>query len=579
MGNCVSSNPNAGVASSSSQNLQKVEQKKAEGPEALPTQKSRVKSDTEALSTQKSRLKSDSKKVSGHDDSSSARAAGSSTIARGKSISSAGPSAAKPRKSQVVIGPVLNRPMDDVKNYYTIGKELGRGQFGVTHLCTEKATGKLYACKSISKRKLTNKDDIEDVRREVQIMHHLAGQPNVVEMKGAFEDKQSVNLVMELCAGGELFDRIIARGHYSEKAAAAACRTIVQVIHTCHTMGVIHRDLKPENFLLQSKSDDSPLKATDFGLSVFFKPGDVFKDIVGSAYYVAPEVLRRHYGPEADIWSAGVILYILLSGVPPFWADTEQGIFDAILKGKIDFHEDPWPSISAGAVDLVKKMLRHDPKERLTAAEVLSHPWIRIDGEASDKPLDNAVLGRMKQFRAMNKLKKLALKVIAESLSEEEIMGLKQMFKSMDTDNSGSITFEELKIGLAKQGSKLAEHEVRQLMDAADVDGNGTIDYMEFITATVHMNKMEREDKLFTAFQYFDKDNSGYITVQELEEALNKHNMGDPETIKDIIAEVDTDHDGNINYEEFVAMMKKNTPDTNANRHTEKAIVGPPKNT
>ncbi|KAH7297073.1 hypothetical protein KP509_26G052000 [Ceratopteris richardii] len=214
-------------------------------------------------------------------------------------------------------------------------------------------------------------------------------------MKGAFADKHSVNLVMELCEGGELFDRIIARRHYSEKATAEACRTIVQVIHTCHTMGV-HRDLKPENFLLQSKSDDSPLKATDFGPSAFFNPGDVFKDIVGSAYYVAPEVLRRHYGPETDIWSTGVILYILLSGVPPFWADTEQGNFYAILTGKIDFHGDPCPSISAGAVDLVKKMLSHDPKERLIAAKVLSRTWIRIDGEASDKPLDHAVLGRMK---------------------------------------------------------------------------------------------------------------------------------------------------------------------------------------
>eukprot|EP00250_Pteridium_aquilinum_P034259 c7311_g1_i1 orf=634-1257(+) len=148
------------------------------------------------------------------------------------------------------IGPVLNRPMEDVRNHYNLGKELGRGQFGVTHLCTDKTTGALYACKSIAKRKLTNKDDIEDVRREVQIMHHLAGQPNVVELKGAYEDKQAVHLVMELCAGGELFDRIIAKGHYTEKAAAAACRTIVEVVQTCHSLGVMHRDLKPENFLL-----------------------------------------------------------------------------------------------------------------------------------------------------------------------------------------------------------------------------------------------------------------------------------------------------------------------------------------
>ncbi|KAK4419634.1 Calcium-dependent protein kinase [Sesamum alatum] len=470
----------------------------------------------------------------------------------------------KPGKP-VPVGPVLGRPMEDVRATYTMGKELGRGQFGVTHLCTHKHTGEQFACKTIAKRKLANKEDIEDVRREVQIMHHLTGQPNVVELKGAFEDKHSVHLVMELCAGGELFDRIIARGHYTERAAASLLRTIVQIVHTCHSMGVIHRDLKPENFLLLNKDENSPLKATDFGLSVFYKEGDVFKDIVGSAYYIAPEVLKRRYGPEIDIWSIGVMLYILLSGVPPFWAESENGIFNAILRGHVDFSGDPWPSISNGAKDLVRKMLHTDPKQRLTAFQVLNHPWIKEDGEAPDIPLDNAVLNRLKQFRAMNQFKKVALRVIAGCLSEEEIMGLKEMFKGMDSDNSGTITLEELKQGLAKQGTKLSEYEVKQLMEAADADGNGTIDYEEFITATMHMNRMDKEEHLYTAFQYFDKDKSGYITVEELEQALREFGMDDGKDIKDIISEVDADNDGRINYDEFAAMMRKGNPDTAAN--------------
>ncbi|KAK4758172.1 hypothetical protein SAY87_019473 [Trapa incisa] len=455
------------------------------------------------------------------------------------------------------IGPVLGRPMEDVKTIYTIGKELGRGQFGVTHRCTHKATGEQYACKTIAKRKLVNKEDIEDVRREVQIMHHLTGQPNIVELKGAYEDKHSVHLVMELCAGGELFDRIISKGHYTERAAASLLRTIVQIVHTCHSMGVMHRDLKPENFLLLNKDENSPLKATDFGLSVFFKQGDLFKDIVGSAYYIAPEVLKRRYGPEVDIWSVGVMLYILLCGVPPFWAESENGIFNAILRGHIDFTSDPWLSISPGAKDLVRKMLNTDPKQRLTAFQVLNHPWIKEDGEAPDTPLDNAVLNRLKQFRAMNNFKKAALRVISGCLSEEELMGLKEMFRGMDTDNSGTITLEELKQGLSKQGTKLSEYEVKQLMEAADADGNGTIDYNEFITATMHMNRMDREDHLYTAFQYFDKDNSGYITNEELEQALREFGMLEGRDIKEILSEVDSDNDGRINYDEFVAMMRK----------------------
>ncbi|XP_074567790.1 calcium-dependent protein kinase 15-like [Curcuma longa] len=422
-----------------------------------------------------------------------------------------------PRPIACNVGRVLGRPMEDVRASYTFGRELGRGQFGITYLVTHRETGQQFACKSIAARKLIRQDDLEDVRREIQIMHHLTGHRNIAELKGVHEDRHSVNLVMELCEGGELFDRIIAKGHYSERA------------------GVMHRDLKPENFLFLNKREDSPLKATDFGLSVFFKPGEVFKDLVGSSYYVAPEVLRRHYGAAADIWCVGVILCFLLSGVPPFWAENEDGIFDAILLGHIDFSSDPWSSISNGAKELVKKMLRQDPKERLTAAEILNHPWMKGDG-APDKPLDLTVLNRMKQFWAMNKLKKVALKVIAESLSEDEIIGLKEIFKSIDTDNSGTITFEELKSGLPKLGNlgiKISEPEVRQLMEAADVDGNGTIDYIEFITATMHMNRMEKEDHLYKAFEYFDEDKSGYITVEELEQALKKYNMGDEKTIKE----------------------------------------------
>ncbi|CAN0847951.1 Calcium-dependent protein kinase 29 [Linum grandiflorum] len=460
-----------------------------------------------------------------------------------------------PSSSQ--IGPILGKPYVDVSSVYDLAKELGRGQFGITYLCTEKSTGRNYACKSISRRKLVTKKDIEDVRREILILQHLTGQPNIVEFKGAYEDKDNLHLVMELCSGGELFDRIIAKGSYSEKEAAKVIRQIVNVVHVCHFMGVMHRDLKPENFLLASQDPDAPIKATDFGLSVFIEEGKVYKELVGSAYYVAPEVLKRSYGKEIDVWSAGVILYILLSGVPPFWADTERGIFNSILESNLDLQTLPWPKISDSAKDLIKKMLARDPRKRITAAQALEHPWLKEGGNASDKPIDSAVLIRMKQLRAMNKMKKLALKVIAENLPEEEIKGLKQMFKNMDTDGSGTITYEELKAGLHRLGSKLSEAEIRQLMDAADVDKNGTIDYVEFVTATMHRHRLEKEEHLFQAFQYFDKDNSGFITRDELRHAMSQYGMGDEATIDEVIDDVDTDKDGRINYEEFVAMMRK----------------------
>ncbi|KAL3638064.1 Calcium-dependent protein kinase 13 [Castilleja foliolosa] len=246
---------------------------------------------------------------------------------------------------------------ENIEDRYLIDRELGRGEFGVTYLCIDRGTKEMLACKSISKRKLRTAVDVEDVRREVAIMKHLPNNPSIVSFTEACEDENAVHLVMELCEGGELFDRIVARGHYTERAAAAVMKTIVEVVQLCHKQGVIHRDLKPENFLFANKKENSPLKAIDFGLSIFFKPGERFSEIVGSPYYMAPEVLKRNYGPEIDIWSAGVILYILLCGVPPFWAESEQGVAQAIIRGKIDFEREPWPSISDSSKSLVRQML------------------------------------------------------------------------------------------------------------------------------------------------------------------------------------------------------------------------------
>ncbi|GMH04641.1 hypothetical protein Nepgr_006481 [Nepenthes gracilis] len=472
------------------------------------------------------------------------------------------PSSIPARSSSTLeIGPILGEPFVDIASIYDLKKELGRGQFGITYLCAEKSTGLQFACKSISRLKLSRRKDIEDVRREIMILQYLSGQPNIVEFKGAYEDRNNLYVVMELCSGGELFDRIEAKGNYSEKEAAVIFRQIVNVVHVCHFMGVMHRDLKPENFLMVSPADDSPLKIIDFGLSVFIEEGKTYKELVGSAYYVAPEVLHRYYGKEVDVWSAGVILYILLSGVPPFWAETERGIFEEILQGNLDLQSSPWPSVSLAAKDLIQKMLTKEPMKRITAVQALEHPWLKEGGAASEKPIDSAVLIRMKQFRAMNKFKKLALKVMAENLSEEEIKGVREMFNNIDTDRSGTITLEELKTGLARLGSKLSEDEIQELMDAADVDKNGIIDYTEFITATMHRHKLEKEENLFKAFQFFDKDGNGFITRDELRQALAQNGMADEATIDEIINDVDTNKDGIINYEEFVNMMRKGTTD------------------
>ncbi|KAJ8553857.1 hypothetical protein K7X08_024535 [Anisodus acutangulus] len=458
-------------------------------------------------------------------------------------------------------------PKIRISDKYILGRELGRGEFGVTYLCTDRETQEALACKSISKKKLRTDVDIEDVRREVTIMSSLPDHPNIVKLRATYEDNEAVHLVMELCEGGELFDRIVARGHYSERAAAGVARTVAEVVRTCHANGVMHRDLKPENFLFANKKEHSALKAIDFGLSVFFKPGERFSEIVGSPYYMAPEVLKRNYGPEVDIWSAGVILYILLCGVPPFWAETEQGVALAILRGVTDFKREPWPQVSEKAKSLVRQMLEPDPKKRLTAQQVLDHPWIQNAKKASNVPLGDIVRTRLKQFSIMNRFKKKALRVIAEHLKLEEIEVIREMFALMDSDGDGKITYDELKAGLKKVGSQLAEAEMKLLMDVADVDGNGVLDYGEFVAVIIHLQRMENDEHFRRAFMFFDKDGSGYIELDELREALAAESGAcDTDVLNEIMREVDSDKDGQISYEEFVAMMKAGTDWRKASR-------------
>nr|CAB3458360.1 unnamed protein product [Digitaria exilis] len=412
---------------------------------------------------------------------------------------------------------VLREPTGrDIAARYELGGELGRGEFGVTYLCTDRESGEALACKSISKKKLRTPIDVEDVRREVEIMRHLPKHPNVVTLRDTYEDDNAVHLVMELCEGGELFDRIVARGHYTERAAALVTRTIVEVVQMCHKHGVMHRDLKPENFLFANKKETAALKAIDFGLSVFFTPGERFTEIVGSPYYMAPEVLKRNYGPEVDVWSAGVILYILLCGVPPFWAD---------------------------------------------------HPWLQNIKKAPNVNLGETVKARLQQFSVMNKFKKHALRVIAEHLSVEEAADIKDMFEKMDLNKDQMLNFDELKLGLHKFGHQMPDADVQILMEAADADGNGSLDYGEFVTLSVHLRKIGNDDHLHKAFAYFDRNQSGFIEIDELRESLaDDLGQNHEEVINAIIRDVDTDKDGKISYDEFAAMMKAGTDWRKASR-------------
>ncbi|CAI6010966.1 unnamed protein product [Closterium sp. NIES-65] len=272
---------------------------------------------------------------------------------------------------------ILKRPYENVQDQYSMGKELGRGQYGVIRECKDKMTGVPFACKSISKTKLSGTREVEDVQREIKVMEVLRGHSAVIELHATYEDQKRVHLIMELCEGGELFERISQRHHYPEDEAALLTRTLISVVQHCQAHGLMHRDLKPENILLVNRKSHTQVKVVDYGLAAFVKPGGKLTTMAGSAYYIAPEVLNNNYGMEADMWSVGVILYILLCGLPPFWAEKEEGIFEAIKTGKVDVFSGGWESVSMDAKDLVLRMLTRDPQKRITPEKALAHRWIK----------------------------------------------------------------------------------------------------------------------------------------------------------------------------------------------------------
>ncbi|XP_062000145.1 calcium-dependent protein kinase 26-like [Rosa rugosa] len=281
----------------------------------------------------------------------------------------------------------------NLKDQYILGEQLGWGQFGVIRVCTDKFTGEVLACKSIAKDRLVTSDDVSSIKLEIEIMTRLSGHPNVVDLKAVYEEEEYVHLVMELCAGGELFHQLEKHGHFSESDARVLFRHLIQVVLYCHENGVVHRDLKPENILLATKASSSPIKLADFGLATYIKPGQSLHGLVGSPFYIAPEVLAGGYNQAADVWSAGVILYILLSGMPPFWGKTKSSIFDAVRTADLRFPSDPWDGITESANDLIRGMLCKDPSKRLTAHQVLEHSWMRSTESLSKQPSQCKNLG------------------------------------------------------------------------------------------------------------------------------------------------------------------------------------------
>lgn len=407
-----------------------------------------------------------------------------------------------------------------------------------------------------SKSSVVNKSK-ESAFLEGDIMNRVRGHRNVVNIEDMVEDDTCVHLVMEYCQGGDLMKYVVRCSHFSEKVASYLFRQMLVGVAHCHARGVVHRDLKPENFLFASTEGKAELKIADFGLAtVIAEPQEEITDGVGSAFFIAPEVLARRYTASCDIWSLGVNLYLLLSGTVPFGATATKAaeVYRAIRSEPLTFSGKAWGAISPLARELVSGLLEKQPFRRYTLAQALAHPWVTGDGAAPDTPLDSSVIRAMTHFNARNRLRREALRLISSTLSADDLKVLAGQFHAMDTDADMLITYQELAAAIRKMGigDSATEDEVMRAMEAMDADRDGTIDLQEFLAATSELQMIEHQNNIWWAFCQYDKNGDGTITLDELRDVLR----GDDEAkLLEYIREYDADQDGRISYEEFIRML------------------------
>jgi len=425
----------------------------------------------------------------------------------------------------------------------------------------------LRAVKIIKKKALAE-DERKKLKNEAEILRQL-DHPNIIKLYEIFEDKKYYYIIMEFLTGGELFEKITDEdfyGDFTEKDAANIMQQVFRGINYCHSNNVVHRDLKPENLLLESNVTSESLggkksmkiKIIDFGTSQQFEVGGKSKmeERYGTPYYIAPDVLNKRYDEKCDIWSLGVILYILLVGYPPFNGSDDKKIIDAVKKGEYTLDEPEWDDVSDEAQDLVKQCLTYDPAKRASASAALEHPWFEkfAKGGKVKKSLASKALSNLKNFRAEQKLKQATLAyIVSQCLTKEETDKMEEIFAAMDKNNDGMLSKEEISDGYEEHfGIPIDDEELDKIFSAIDTDGSGAIDYSEFLMATMNEQQLMSKEKLKQAFRMFDKDNSGTISRDEIKEALG--NL-DEDVADKMISEVDADGDGEISFEEFEQMM------------------------
>ncbi|MCQ2821139.1 MAG: protein kinase [archaeon] len=438
---------------------------------------------------------------------------------------------------------------------YVVQRLLGEGAYARVYQVQNRTTGQIYACKEFQKNKST---DLKALQAEIDIMIDM-DHPNIIRIYEVYDDDNYIRIIMEKCNGGELFDTIIGRVEegkmFSEKEAAHIFKQIIGAVNYSHKNHICHRDLKPENVLLVD-GNNLEVKVIDFGMGKHFNKSSNMVERVGTSYYIAPEVLKGNYDEKCDIWSCGVILYILLSGFPPFNGDDDDEIMENVQKMNYDFPDSEWKYISKDAKDLIKKMLVVKEK-RLTAEEVMMDPWVQNNAPNCKENLKLFNVDKFKKYAGINKLKKAVLTYRASRSTNKEKEKMDKVFKEIDKNGDGMLSLEEIKsaINIISKETGLKISNIEAIFSQIDTDGSGVIDYNEFLAASLSDNLIKDEKAMKDAFNMFDIDGSGTIDKNEI--ATIFKSSPDDEYITKIFKKYDTNGDGVIDFSEFMKMMKE----------------------
>ena len=423
---------------------------------------------------------------------------------------------------------------------------------------------KIIQCKS------STENHSSAINKEINILKDL-DHPNILKVYEFYSSEKYIYIINELCTGGELFDKIVDVKYFSESVACNIMRQLLSAVAYCHEKGVIHRDLKPENILIESSEEKDKeffhIKVIDFGTCEILKKKKLTEQI-GTSFYIAPEVLKNGYNEKCDLWSCGVILYILLCGSPPFYGKNEKEIFKKILDGNFSFRHKIWNKISTEGKNLVLKLLQVNPMKRLSAQEALEDVWFKknLNINTLEKEKNShgykIFLKNITEFCAEQKLQQATLAFLVHNFApKEELYELKKIFFAFDKNGDGKLSKEEFVTGLTNNNNNLntilkGDSSIEGLLKNIDSDNNGYIGFEEFLIASINKEKILTEKNLKLAFDVFDRDKSGKISQNELKYILGEYNVNAKEHLwQKMIKQIDLNQDGQISYEEFHKMM------------------------